>query len=195
MYDARPFTQVSGPKSLNIIDNIFCIPIIQDVIEHVICHNIDTWSNGDATASKLANVHTLEVQCSGERQRMTRKIFNFSNSLLDACDVGTLRNISFRFRGCQPSIWERQLQDAHKIEQLQQRILDLSPKFVTFDVDACGNRTRQMFLSAAEITKNMLEKSFPKLFGQGIAKIVVVEGGYKLILAHTGRGVFNINTN
>ena len=51
-----------------------------------------------------------------------------------------------------------------------------------------------MFLSAAKITKNMLEKSFPKLFGQGIAKIVVVKGKYNFIVAHTKHDVLNIRS-
>ena len=164
-------------ETFKFIDIIFCIPIIQDVIEHLICDG-DLYEDYNAViAAKLANVHTLEIK--------GNEMLLLSNIILNACVLGTLRDITFRFRGYQPSILERELQNAHQIQRLQQRILDLSPKSVTFDVDVCGNSTRQMFLSAAELTKNTLKESFPKVFGQGMAKIVVVEGKYKFILAHT----------
>ena len=172
---------------------MFCIPILQDVIEHVILDG-NSAQTGDAIASKLVNVHTLELKSDMRSHSGDLKIFENLNNLLNACVLGTLRNISFRFRECQPSILERTLQDASKIQMVQQRILGLSPKSVTFNVDACNNRNRQMFLAAAELTKNMLEKSFPELFGQGIAKIIVVDGEYKLILVHTGCDVFNIRS-
>ena len=168
-------------ECLEFINDIFCIPIIRDVIEHlVVCPDCHDSNDVNAIASKLANVHTLEVVYVLQHEHVEQKVFKISNILLSACVLGKLRNICFIFRGFEPSTLEGQLKDADEIQQLQHRILDLSPKSVTFDADAFGDR-RETFLSKAEVTKNMLKESFPKLFGQEIAKIVVVQGEYKVI--------------
>ena len=171
--------------------DILCVPLIQDVIEHlVICHDqYASYSMVDVpqVEAMLAHVKTLEmvyenrVFVDTDPKWDGLKLFNF---LLNACVPGTLRNITIRFHTYDLDYLINQLQEADN-KQLQNRILHLSPQSVTFDVSDTPAYGERISITEARMVENVLEQSFPELYRQGIAKTVAPKSECKFILAHT----------
>ena len=171
--------------------DILCVPLIQDVIEHlVICH--------DGYASHLgANVHRVEAMLAHVKtlemvyyDRWKSEIYREEDGLglfkllLNACVPKTLRNITIRFRTYDLRHLIYQLQYANK-KWLQERIHHLSPQSVTFDVSDTPAYGERISITEARMVENVLEQSFPELYRQGIAKTVAPKSECKFILAHT----------
>ena len=156
---------------------ILRIPLIQDVIEHlVICHDESaSYSMTDVhwVEAMLAHVKTLEMVYDdrGREMDLERDGLELFKFLLNACVPKTLRNITIRFHTYGLDRLIHQLQDANK-KRLQKRILRLSPQSVTFNASNTPANGRRISITDARMMENMLEQSFPELYRQGIAKTI-----------------------
>ena len=188
MHDRRSH----GPQVLLCKDFkiILRIPLIQDVIEHlVICHDHHAYySRADVRWVKamLTHVKTLEMVYDdrGYEMDLERDGLELFSFLLNACVPETLRNITIRFHTYELDSLVAQLQDANN-KRLQKRILHLSPQSVSFDASDPPANGRRISITEARMVENVLEQSFPELYRQGIAKTVAPKSECKFILGHT----------